>query len=323
MPDEQLLTVRDLKVRFYTYAGVVQAIEGVGFDVRRRGTLGLVGETGCGKSVTAMSILRILPERTARVERGSIFFEGRDLLKLPEREMQNVRGKEIAMVFQDPHTSLNPTMKIGVQITEAIRLRAATSGKESREAVIAALRSVELPDQERIARSYPIQLSGGMVQRCMIAMAISCNPSLLILDEPTTALDVTIQAQIFELLKNLQSQRNLTLLLITHDFGAIWKMCDDVAVMYAGNTVEIAELGTIFEDARHPYTKALLGALPDIADVDEPLQILPGIVPNLVNPPSGCRFHPRCPYAMDVCERTVPEPTLVGNKHLVSCHLVR
>jgi len=321
MPDDALLTVRDLHVRFYTYSGEVQAIAGVGFDLNRTGTLGLVGETGCGKSVTAMSILRILPAKTAEIVRGSICYDGVDLLKLPEREMQKVRGKQISMVFQDPQTSLNPTMKIGDQIREAIRLHWNTNRKAMQKRVLEALQSVELPDQERIAKSYPIQLSGGMAQRCMIAMAMSCDPSLLILDEPTTALDVTIQAQIFDLLRHLQSRTGLTLLLITHDLGAVWDMCDDVAVMYAGNVVEIAARSRIFMENYHPYTKALLGALPDIADVGAPLRTLPGNVPNLVEPPSGCRFHPRCPCAMDICGREIPRLRYVEERHAVACHL--
>ena len=322
MSQENILSVDGLKVNFYTYAGVVQAIQNVGFRIRNHSALGLVGETGCGKSVTASAILRILPEKTARVESGTAMFKGRDILKLSEKEMAEIRGKEISMVFQDAMTSLNPSMKIGPQIDEALRLHSHLSRNDRKNAMIEALRSVELPDPVRIARSYPIQLSGGMCQRCMIAMAISCNPDLLVLDEPTTALDVTIQAQIFELLKDLQKNNGLTMLIITHDLGVIAEMCDDVAVMYAGNIVEAAEITTLFSDPKHPYTVALLGAIPDVADVDENLRTLPGTGPNLVKPPSGCRFHPRCPYVKDICKELPPQKTFLENNHMVACHLV-
>jgi oligopeptide/dipeptide ABC transporter ATP-binding protein len=322
MSQETILSVEALRVNFYTFAGVVQAIQDVGFNIRRQSTVGLVGETGCGKSVTASAILRTLPEKTAKIENGSILFKGRDILNLSEKEMARIRGKEISMVFQDAMTSLNPSMKIGLQIEEALRLHSGLSGRDRKRAVIEALRSVELPDPDRIARSFPIQLSGGMCQRCMIAMAISCDPDLLILDEPTTALDVTIQAQIFQLLRNLQENRGLTMLIITHDLGVIAEMCDEVAVMYAGNIVEAADIATLFSNPRHPYTLALLGAIPDMADVNETLRTLPGAVPHLVTPPSGCRFHPRCAGMQDICKEEIPKRTLLSNNHLVFCHLV-
>jgi peptide/nickel transport system ATP-binding protein len=322
MTQDSILSVDELKVSFYTYAGVVQAIQDVSFSIRSRSTLGLVGETGCGKSVTAYSILRTLPEKTAKIEKGKILFKGREILKLSENEMVEIRGKEIAMVFQDAMTSLNPSMKIGLQIDEALRLHSKLSMGNRKQAVIEALRSVELPDPERIARSFPIQLSGGMCQRCMIAMAISCQPDLLILDEPTTALDVTIQAQIFELLRNLQKNKGLTMLIITHDLGVIAEMCDDVAVMYAGNIVESADIATLFSNPKHPYTLALLGAIPDMADVNDTLRTLPGAVPHLVTPPPGCRFHPRCPRVQDICKEEPPKRILVDHNHMVCCHLV-
>ena len=338
------LRVKGLEVNFYTYAGVVKALDGISFEGHHGEIFGLVGETGCGKSVTVASILRLV-EKPGRIIGGEILFEGVDLLKKPEKEMRKIRGSEITIDFQDPMTYLNPVLRIGDQLAETIREhqdligealeidrikhQKPTAKKPSKKGLkeVAlrraqkALEMVKMPNPEIVIEQYPHELSGGMRQRVMIAMAISCNPSLLILDEATTFLDVTIQRQILELIKDLKDDLGCTLMIITHDMGIIAEMCDRMAVMYAGTIVECADTKKIFSTPIHPYTIGLLNAIPQPMEEMKELKPLPGSVPGLINPPSGCRFHPRCPDAKEVCSEVKPELRAVEEGHLVACHL--
>jgi peptide/nickel transport system ATP-binding protein len=296
---EAVLSVRNLTTSFFTDAGSVRAVDDVSFDVGAGRTLAVVGESGCGKSVTALSILRLIPSPPGRIERGAIVFGGRDLLALPEREMQSVRGDAISMIFQEPMTSLNPVYTVGSQITEVLRLHLKSSRREARERAIEMLELVGIPGPAERFDAYPHQLSGGMRQRVMIAMALICNPKLLIADEPTTALDVTIQAQILTLMEQLQEEFGSAILMITHDLGVVAEMADEVAVMYAGMIVESASVETIFEDPRHPYTRGLLASIPplhvsQVAGKPRRLPTIEGVVPNLAHLPPGCRFADRC-----------------------------
>jgi peptide/nickel transport system ATP-binding protein len=299
-----LLEVRNLKTFFSTRRGEVRSVDDVSFTLERGETLSLVGESGCGKSVTALSIMRLVSP-PGRVAGGEIFFEGRDLLKLGEAEMRAIRGDDIAMIFQDPMTSLNPVYTVGDQIAEAIRLHRKVSKKEAWNQAVEGMRDVAIPAPEARAGSYPHEMSGGMRQRVMIAMALACDPKLLIADEPTTALDVTIQAQILELLTELREKRNLALLLITHDLGVVAETSDRVAVMYAGKVVEEASARELFNRPRHPYTEGLLRALPRLdesaGEKQRRLRTIEGLVPNPLNLPPGCRFAPRCEHARDKC----------------------
>lgn len=313
-----VLEVRDLYLNFKTMWGVAKVLNGVSFEIREGEIFGLVGETGCGKSVTALSILRLLPPN-AEIS-GEILFKGENLLEKSEEEMRKLRGKEISIVFQDPMTSLNPLFKIGEQMLDVIMLHEGMDKDEALEHAKKLLSAVGLPDPERILNSYPHELSGGMRQRVMIAMALSSNPSLLIADEPTTALDVTIQKQILELILKLRDEYNFSVLLITHDLGVVAEVCDRVGVMYAGNIVEVAPTEELFENPLHPYTKGLLSVVPD-PRAKKPLKPLRGSVPSLLNPPGGCRFHPRCDYAMEVCKRVKPELVELSPGHFVACHL--
>ncbi|MFP3951866.1 MAG: ABC transporter ATP-binding protein [Candidatus Bathyarchaeia archaeon] len=326
---EQVLNVRNLKVNFYTYAGVVQALNGVSFDIYRGEVFGIVGETGCGKSVTANSILQLV-DKPGRIVEGEIFFKGTNLLKKTENELRAIRGNQISIVFQDPMTYLNPVLKIGEQIIEVIlkkqkRLNQNASKEDildtCRAKAIDVLKEVRMPNAERVIDQYPHELSGGMRQRAMIAMAISCDPELLILDEATTFLDVTIQRQILGLVKNLKDQLGCTLLIITHDMGIIAEMCDRVGIMYAGTIVECSSTETIFKDPYHPYTRGLLAAIPSVKGGDKTLEYIPGSVPNLIYPPTGCRFHPRCEKVMDICSKKKPELIEFSPGHFVACHL--
>ena len=313
-----ILDVQNLTVHFYTYAGVVKAIEKVSFNVYEGETFALVGETGCGKSVTSMTILKLLPPN-AEVS-GKIIFKGEDLLKKSEEEMRKIRGKEISMIFQDPMTSLNPLFKIKDQMVDVITLHNNVPKKEAEERAKELLIAVGLPDPERILNSYPHELSGGMRQRVMIAMALSSNPSLLIADEPTTALDVTIQKQILELILRLKEEQNFPVLLITHDLGIVAEVCDRIGVMYAGNIMEIASTEELFKNPLHPYTQGLLSVVPD-PRYKKPLKPLRGSVPSLLNPPTGCRFHPRCDYASEICKQEKPGLVEYSPNHFVACHL--
>ena len=312
-----MLRVENLVTRFHTYDGVVRALEGVSFEVREGEIFGLVGETGCGKSVTTYSTLRLLPS-TGRVHSGRITFAGESLLDASESRMREVRGGEIAMIFQDPLSALNPVMRVGDQIAESVWLHDDLPDAEAVAArVEEVLGEVRMPDPAGAARAFPHELSGGMQQRVMIAMALAGRPKMLIADEPTTALDVTIQSQVLQLLRQLKQEAGLTVLLITHDLGVVAELCDRVAVMYAGTIVETAPVAELFGNPRHPYTQGLLAALPGTSDTLAPI---PGRVPDLLNPPSGCRFHPRCPLAVDRGRAEAPE--LRGDARQVACHEV-
>jgi oligopeptide/dipeptide ABC transporter ATP-binding protein len=299
-----LLEVKNLQTHFQTRAGTVRAVDGVSFDLDRGELLGLVGESGCGKSVTALSIMRLVAP-PGRVVGGEILFEGEDLLKFSESRMRAIRGDDVAMIFQDPMTSLNPVFKVGEQIAEALRLHRGMNRKQARAAAIEAMQEVSIPDPARRADDYPHQLSGGMRQRVMIAMALACDPKLLIADEPTTALDVTIQAQILELLNELRRTRELAVLLITHDLGVVAEVADRVAVMYTGRIVEESPVNELFARPKHPYTEGLLRSVPKltVAEVEkvERLQSIEGVVPKLTELPDGCHFAPRCPHRMPRC----------------------
>jgi len=368
---ETILRIHDLKTYFYTYAGVVRALEGIDLDICKGETIGLVGETGCGKSVTSLSIMRLVPDPPGRIVGGEIIFKGEDLLKKSEEEMQRIRGSRITMVFQDPMTFMNPVLTVRDQVSEVITLhqdlaREAVQTKmdELQEKIgqidpsspdrqrlmervkeleamrdnppkpskgeikkaamhrtIEMLKLVQLPNPEEVARQYPHELSGGMRQRVIIAMALSCNPDLLIADEPTTSLDVTIQAQILALLSELKKKIGASVLIITHDMGIVAETCDRVGVMYAGNIVEVSETEALFKKPLHPYTQGLLRAIPKLHEDVKNLEIIPGSVPNLIYPPSGCRFHPRCPFRMEICDKEFPPLLEVDPGHSVACYL--
>ncbi|WP_019119834.1 ABC transporter ATP-binding protein [Brevibacillus massiliensis] len=319
--DNKLLEIENLKTYFFTDSGRVPAVNGVDLFIREGETLGIVGESGCGKSVTSLSVMRLLAHTPGRVVDGSIRFAGMDLLSLPESKMREIRGNEIAMIFQEPMTSLNPVYKIGDQIGEAVRLHLKYDKKKARERVIQMLKLVGIPRAEEIVDEYPHQLSGGMRQRIMIAMAMSCEPKLLIADEPTTALDVTIQAQILDLMRKLKEERGTAIMLITHDLGVVAEMCDRVVVMYAGKVVEEADVFDIFENPKHPYTQGLLHSIPKLRRKTERLQSIPGNVPTPGNMPSGCKFAPRCSHAMDVCREQEPDLLQIASGHRCRCFL--
>jgi peptide/nickel transport system ATP-binding protein len=313
-----LLEVDGLRVSFLTPQGAVRVLDGVSFSVSPGRLTGLVGESGSGKTVSVLSIMRLLPEN-ARVTGGSITFDGQDLLRLSEAEMRAVRGARIAMIFQEPMTSLNPVFTIGSQVGEAIRLHQRTNRRETRARTVEALRMVGIADPEHRVNDYPHQLSGGMRQRVMIAMALACNPKLLIADEPTTALDVTIQAQILDLIRDLQSRLGLAVILVTHDLGVVAQYADDVTILYAARVMERTSAAELFHHPLCPYTKALFAALPGIDGGQRRLQAIPGVVPSAMNPPAGCRFHPRCPIAIEDCSRVNPPLEEKAPGHYVSC----
>ncbi len=318
----ELLRVKDLKTYFYTHEGVVKAVDGINITINEGETLGIVGESGCGKSVTALSIMRLISNPPGKIVDGKIFFEGTNLLELDEKEMRKIRGAKISMIFQEPMTSLDPMFTIGDEIREAIQLHQGLKKKEAREKVIELLRTVGISDPEKRVNNYPHELSGGMKQRVMIAMAISCNPALLIADEPTTALDVTIQSQILQLIDELKKKFGASVMLITHNLGVIAEMCDNVALMYAGHIVEYTDVDTIFRNQLHPYTKGLYKAIPRLDSDTEKLEIIKGLVPNLLELPSGCPFHPRCNFCFERCFEEMPELKEIEKNHLVRCHLV-
>ena len=316
-----LLSIRNLKTHFYTEEGVVEALDGVNLDIMWGETLGLVGETGCGKSVTALSVMQLIPSPPGKIVAGEILFEGENLLDKSPEEMRQIRGGKISMIFQDPTTSLNPVYTIGDQVGEAIRLHHDTNKVLTWERMVDALKLVRIADAQERAADYPHQFSGGMRQRAMIAMMLSCWPALLIADEPTTSLDVTIQAQVLLLMEELQRELNMSILLITHNLGVVAETCDRVGVMYSGNVIELADVETLFEAPKHPYTQGLLGSIPRPDRDLEDLAIIPGSVPSLINPPPGCRFHPRCPYAKEICRQEKPKELMVEKDHMVACHL--
>jgi oligopeptide/dipeptide ABC transporter ATP-binding protein len=317
-----LLEVDDLHTYFDTREGVVRAVDGVSFTVERGKTLGIVGESGCGKSVTALSIMGLIPKPPARIAHGSVSFDGRELTRLSERELEDVRGKDIAMIFQDPMTSLNPTLKIGTQITEGIRRHLGVSKQEARKRAVQLLDEVHVPNAGDRLDDYPHRFSGGMRQRVMIAIALACNPKLLLADEPTTALDVTVQAEILDLLEELRREHDMGMIIITHDMGVVAETADEVAVMYAGQIVEQAETQELFDHPEHPYTDALLDALPQLEGEgirQGRLRSIAGRPPDLILPPPGCRFAPRCPHANlgDGCAEQLPDLKPIRPGHLV------
>ena len=319
---ETVLDVKNLHTVFFTNSGLFRAVDDVSFTVRRGETLAIVGESGCGKSVTALSVMRLVPDPPGRIVGGSVMLEGTDLLELDEAEMRKVRGNRISMIFQEPMTSLNPLMRIGDQITEVVRLHRDISSKEAWKQAVDMLRLVRIPEPERRAREYPHQLSGGMRQRAMIAIALACRPALLIADEPTTALDVTIQAQILALIVDLQDRLGTGLILITHDLGVVAQTAQRVIVMYAGRKVEEAGVEALFENPRHPYTRGLMASMPEVISestrADARLTEIPGMVPSLTNLPPGCAFAPRCTLAIDRCRAEYPPLQDFGG-HLSAC----
>jgi peptide/nickel transport system ATP-binding protein len=302
-----ILEVKGLKTYFTTKRGVSKAVDGIDFTLSKGETLGIVGESGCGKSITSLSILRLIPSPPGKIAGGSILFKGRDLVTMSEEEMRKIRGNEISMIFQEPMTSLNPVIPVGEQIAEALRLHQKMGRKEAWEKSVEMLKLVGIPSPEKRAKQEPFQLSGGMRQRVMIAMALACTPEVLIADEPTTALDVTIQAQILALIKDLQNKIGMGVVLITHDLGVVAETCDKVAVMYAGNIVEHATTEQLFANPKHPYTQGLLASLPNIYEDQEELQTIEGSVPSSYNMPDGCRFASRCPFRESICISQKPE----------------
>ncbi|WP_224360373.1 ABC transporter ATP-binding protein [Hyalangium versicolor] len=322
---EPLLEVRGLKTRFSLEEGSVLAVDDVSFSIPPGGTLGVVGESGCGKSVTALSVMRLVPDPPGRVVGGEIRFKGRDLLSLPEAEMRRIRGNHISMIFQEPMTSLNPVYTVGEQIGETVRLHQKLDRKQAKARAMEMLRQVGIPAPEQRVDAYPHQLSGGMRQRVMIAMALACNPELVIADEPTTALDVTIQAQILDLLKRLQAERGMAVMLITHDLGVVAESCDAVVVMYAGRVVEQAPVRALFSRPAHPYTAGLLRSIPSFQDTEsgagrQRLKTIPGMVPSLRRLPVGCRFRDRCERALEICGKVDPPLELKRDGQSAACH---
>ena len=318
---ENILTVKDLKTYFYTASGIAKAVDGVSFNIAKGETMGIVGESGSGKSVTSSSIIRLLPPRTGKIVGGSIEFEGKDVLALSKKELNDFRGKDIAVIFQDPMTSLDPVFKIGKQMTEMIMAHQNVTKDEAWKMSVEALSKVGIPEPEKRMNSYPYELSGGMCQRVIIAMAVCCKPKLIIADEPTTALDVTVQAQVLELLKELQRDMDTAILLITHNLGVVWEMCDKVMVMYAGNTVEFTDTKTLYSNPCHPYTWGLLDSMPKLSDESKgELKTIPGTPPDLRLTGECCNFYNRCPYVTEACTQSVPPLVEVEPGHFVACH---
>ena len=318
---ENILTVKDLKTYFYTASGIAKAVDGVSFNIAKGETMGIVGESGSGKSVTSSSIIRLLPPRTGKIVGGSIEFEGKDVLALSKKELNDFRGKDIAVIFQDPMTSLDPVFKIGKQMTEMIMAHQNVTKDEAWKMSVEALSKVGIPESEKRMNSYPYELSGGMCQRVIIAMAVCCKPKLIIADEPTTALDVTVQAQVLELLKELQRDMDTAILLITHNLVDVWEMCDKVMVMYAGNTVEFTDTKTLYSNPRHPYTWGLLDSMPKLSDESKgELKTIPGTPPDLRLTGKCCNFYNRCPYVTEACTQSVPPLVEVEPGHFVACH---
>jgi len=317
---EPLLDVRDLRVHFPTDDGLVKAVDGVSFSVQPGETLGVVGESGSGKSVSSLTVMGLVNRKTAQIS-GEVHFQGQDLLTLPNDEMRTIRGEKISMIFQDPMTSLHPFYRVGTQIAEAIREHRKISKKEAHDQAVDMLGKVNIPQPKERARQYPHEFSGGMRQRAMIAMALALNPDLLIADEPTTALDVTVQAQILDLIDRLKEEFNAAVLLITHDLGVVAEHCDTIQVMYAGKIVEVGQTDDLYYRPHHPYTWGLLNSIPHVAADTDRLQPIKGMPPSLINVPPGCAFHPRCPYAFDRCPAEVPVLTPVDGFHADACFL--
>lgn len=324
LEENELLKVENLKTYFFTRKGVIKAVDDVSFSLFRKRTLGVVGESGSGKSITALSILRLL-EIPGDIVEGNIIFKDKNLVKISEEEMQHLRGNDMSMIFQEPMTSLNPVLKIGFQIEEVLSLHQKLNKKDSQKKAIEMLKLVGIPRPKDISESYPHQLSGGMRQRVMIAIALSCNPQILIADEPTTALDVTIQSQILAFMNTLKEELGTSIIFITHDLGVIAEMADDVIVMYCGQVVESASVNSIFEKSskKHPYTRGLLNSVPNIDDDKVELELIEGSVPNPLFLPKGCRFAPRCKYAMDICKNFIPELLEVEKNHKIRCFYIQ
>jgi peptide/nickel transport system ATP-binding protein len=320
--ERPLLEVKGLRTSFHTRDGVVRAVDGIDFHVDRGEIMGLVGESGCGKSVTSLSIMRLVA-KPGRIEAGMVLFDGQDLLKLSDSQMRGIRGERISMIFQQPQSSLNPVWDVGKQIAEVLEIHRGMKGKPARSRALELLRMVGIPDPARRLTAFPHEMSGGMAQRVMIAMALACEPELLIADEPTTALDVTIQAQILDLMRNLRDETGTAIILITHDLGIVAEMCDRVAVMYAGEIVEQADVTTLFRRPKHPYTRGLIGSIPVVGQVTDELAVIPGNVPNLIDLPKGCRFAPRCLTRIDedvtLATEVHPELLPVTTGHEVRC----
>lgn len=321
VPNQTVLEVKNLRTYFRTDGGDALAVDDVSFDIPSGKTVALVGESGCGKSVTALSVLRLIPDPPGRIAGGEIFFNGQNLLELRESEMRSLRGSSISMIFQEPMTSLNPVFRVGNQIASVIRIHDKVSWQEARRRTIELLGKVGIPSPEERVDDYPHQMSGGMRQRVMIAMALACRPHVLIADEPTTALDVTIQAQILELLKSLQTETGMAILLITHDLGIVAETAEQVAIMYAGKIVEHAGVQELFSSPKHPYTVGLFASVPKLTGNLDRLETIAGQVPAATRFPEGCRFHPRCPRAMDICRRTIPRTKELSPGHTVACWL--
>ncbi|MCQ2400988.1 MAG: ABC transporter ATP-binding protein [Lachnospiraceae bacterium] len=318
---EKVLEVKNLETHFFSSRGVAKAVDRVSYSVSKGEILGVVGESGCGKSVTALSILQLIQSPPGKIVGGEILLDGRDLLKLSKKEMEAVRGNKISMIFQEPMTSLNPLLTVGDQIMEPIRLHRGLGKKEAKTEAIRMLEAVGIPNAEKRFHEYPNSMSGGMRQRVMIAMALSCRPEVLIADEPTTALDVTIQAQILDLMLKLRDETGTAIIMITHDLGVVAEMCDRAAVMYCGSVVEQGPVKEIFKNPVHPYTKGLIASIPKLSDEHEKLFNIRGAVPNLRNLPEGCRFADRCDYCMEKCRKAIPEITTVSEGHEVRCFL--
>ena len=315
-----VLEIKDLHVRFHVHGGTVRAVRGLNLTIPAGRTVGLVGESGCGKSVSALTVMRLL-EKNATVARGEINFRGKNLLALPEPAMQQIRGNDISMIFQEPMTALNPVFTVGDQIAESVEIHQLADKTDAHKRAVSLLEMVGIADSKRLAKEYPHELSGGMRQRVMIAMALACDPDLLIADEPTTALDVTIQAQILELMRDLKKRTGAAILLITHDLGVVAEMCDDVAVMYGGRIVEHAPTRELYRNPKHPYTVGLLESIPRLYHKQDRLHVIRGNVPNPLTIPPGCSFHPRCPKRFEPCDRYLPSLANVDLDHQVSCFL--
>lgn len=321
MNEGLVLDVKNLKTHFITSTGTAKAVDGVSFSLRKGEILGIVGESGSGKSVTVSSIMRLLPQPIGKIVDGQILFDGKDLVKISERDMLDIRGKDISMIFQDPMTSLDPVFTIGSQIIEVINVHQKIDYAKAKDMSIKALEMVGIPEPEKRFNSYPHEFSGGMRQRVIIAMAIVSRPQIIIADEPTTALDVTVQAQVLGLLKELKDEIDTSIILITHNLGVVWSMCDSVMVMYAGKTVEYASVYELYENPSHPYTIGLLSSIPKLSgDPNQPLEMIPGVPPDLRLTGIGCNFKDRCKYAQEICEKETPDIRNIGDNHLVACH---
>lgn len=319
---KKVLEVKNLKTHFFTEKGIVKAVDGISFGIERGKTIGIVGESGCGKSITSLSIMRLI-SKPGRIIEGEILLDGVDLVKLPDEEMLKIRGNDISMIFQEPMTSLNPVFTIGDQISEVIILHQKLNKIEARKKTIEMLKFVGIPRGEQLIDEYPFQLSGGMRQRIMIAIALACQPKVLIADEPTTALDVTIQAQILELMNDLKSKLDTAIVLITHDLGVVAEMCDHVVVMYSGKVVEEGDVRTIFATPKHPYTIGLMNSVPKLTEESDKLDSIPGSVPNPLKLPTGCAFNPRCKFGIEECKVNQPVLMEMGEGHKVSCFIAQ